>query len=90
MEAANQTVEIRKVWEGRMGNDKRPVWEAHVGGKLVVFHERKWLVAAVADAVALGHISGEGNTVASFSKWAEKNAPEIFARIVATGADGLW
>ena len=66
-------IEIKKVWEGRMGFEQRPVFEAYVDGRLVAFHSLKWLATAVAKAVEAGHIPATGDTVLAYAKWAIHN-----------------
>ena len=55
-------VRIEKIYEGRMGNTLRPVFEVYVDNVLVGFAERKWLARAIGDAIVAGHISATGDT----------------------------
>jgi len=74
-------IEIKKVWEGRMGFNQVPVYEGYVNGNLVVFSRLKWLSRKVAEAVEAGHIEGTGDTVARFAMWAGKNDRASFDRM---------
>lgn len=76
------TIEIRKEWEGRMGNDMTPSFDGYVDGVLVVIGlKRKWLTKAVCEAIVRGDIESSGDTVARFSKWAMNNDRAAFERM---------
>jgi len=75
------TIEIKKVWEGRMGTNLHIVYEGYINGKLVAFSVRKWLTQAICDAIVRGDISDEGCTEDRFARWACANAPAMFERM---------
>lgn len=74
-------LQIKKVYEGRMGTNLRPVFEIYVNGELVGFAKLKWLATAIGDAIVAGHIEASGDTTMRFAIWARDNAPALFDRM---------
>lgn len=74
-------IEIKKVWEGRMGFNLTPTFEIYLDGELVGFNKRRWLAEQIGNAVVDGRIPATGDTTAAFEKWAFVNAPEVFNRL---------
>lgn len=80
------TFELRKVWEGRMGNNLTTSWEVWINGEIVGGDKRKWLACAVGEAIVSGKIEAAGDTTSRFADWAYTNAPAVFDRMIAVGA----
>jgi hypothetical protein len=70
MEMDMSSIEIRRIMEGKMGNDFHAAFEGYVDGQLVAYHQRRWLVIAIVDAIVAGHIEATGDTVLRYAKWA--------------------
>jgi hypothetical protein len=75
------SIEIKRIMEGKMGNDFTPAFEGYIDGQLVAYHPRRWLVVAITNAVAAGHIPATGDTTMTFARWAATNDRAAYDRM---------
>ena len=75
------SVEIKKAFEGRCGNNLTPTFEVYVDSELCGFAKQKWLAKAIAESIVLGNIESTGDTTGRLADWAYKNDYPLFERI---------
>jgi len=78
-------IDIKRVMEGRMGNDFTPAYDVYVDGAMVGYAKRLWLAKAIGAAVAEGRIESTGDTTGRLADWAYKNDLALYERICKSG-----
>ncbi len=73
--------ELKRIMEGKCGNDFTPAWEVYVDGEIVGYAKQKWLAKAIGEAIVAGHIEKTGDTTGRFMIWASVNDREAFDRM---------
>ena len=79
------TIEIKKTFEGRVGNTLTPCYDVYIDGAMVGYSKRLWLAKAIGEAVSEGKIESTGDTTGRLCDWAFKNDSDLFDRIIKSG-----